>query len=253
MTRTARLLTLALLLLSINRADAKTDQGNAAGKKSIRVAYYKPNAPAPEIAKVLNKRYPTKGKATLLITVSTKDGGCYAFRFSEKLTCEPRTEGGDSSDVYGIKENGEMGVVSRYYNEPYTITVKNIYAYVLSEDHGTYIEKCKFQDFGNEIYFPNFLYRYCLVDDADGDGKPEFYLTYFASSDGLDAKPLKVIVYGNELTKSKATAYYPAGNEEDVYHVEYDSSWSKLPLKIQQRVKAIIKEVKDTNAVDALP
>jgi hypothetical protein len=255
MPSTAFLLTLPLLALSLYGIPAgKTppvDKHAKTTSSGIRMTYYKPNkstAP-PEDAKLLDEQYPNKGKITRLINVTTPHQGCYAFLFKEKILSETHY-GGDSSDVYGTLPNGTFGVVRRDYNEPYTTTIKNLYAYVLIEDHGGYVEKRKFQDFGNEVYYPEFLYDYCLVDDADANGEPEFYLTYFGLSDGLDAKPLKVIVYSSSYPKAKATAYYPAGNEEDIYHVKYDDSWNLLPKKIQQRANAIIKEVKDKKLVD---
>lgn len=247
--------TLPLLALCLNGVSViKTppvDKHARATSSGIRMTYYKPNKGTvpTENAKLLDQQYPNKGKITLLINATTPHQGSYAFLFKEKILSETHY-GGDSSDVYGTLPNGTFGVVRRDYNEPYTTTIKNVYAYVLIEDHGGYVEKRKFQDFGNEVYFPEFLYDYCLVDDADANGDPEFYLTYFGLSDGLDAKPLKVIVYCSSYPKAKATAYYPAGNEEDVYHVTYDDGWGMLPKKIQQRANAIIKEVKDKKLVD---
>ncbi|WP_320054458.1 hypothetical protein [uncultured Acetobacteroides sp.] len=251
----AQLLFVTLLALCKSGAAAvKTlpvDKHARATSTGIRMTYYKPgkgSVPTKE-AKLLNAQYPNKGEITLLINVATPHQGCYVFLFKEKIISETH-HGGDSSDVYGTLPNGTFGVVRRDYNEPYTTTIKNLYGYILAEDHGGYVEKRKFQDFGNEVYFPEFLYDYCLVDDADGNGDPEFYLTYFGLSDGLDAKPLKVIVYSSSCPKAKATAYYPGGNEDDVYYVTYDDSWSMLPKKIQQRANAIIKEVKDKGLID---
>lgn len=126
----------------------------------------------------------------------------------------------------------------------------NLYALILLHDHGTEIEKLKFQDFGNEVYWPEFDYANCSISDEDKDGMPEFYLSYMGESDGLDAKPYKQIIYTQTpktkatFIKSKATAFYPAGNEEDVYRVEYDSNWKTLPQAIQQKSNNIIKKHK---------
>lgn len=130
----------------------------------------------------------------------------------------------------------------------------NIYANLLVEDHGGTLLMAKFQDFGGPLYFPEFQYPYCQVDDADHDGSPEFYLTYFGLSDGLDAKPLKVIIYTasqstRKFEKSKATAWYPWGNEGETYYVDYDANWKQLPKAIQLRGKKILNEIKNKKIV----
>ena len=148
-----------------------------------------------------------------------------------------------------VKEEKQPG----QHDQP---SVHNLYADIVLEDHGGTLPIASFKDFGNEVYWPEFLYPYCIVDDADHDGTPEFYLTYFGASDGLDAKPLKVIVYSTEhrihakYMKSKVTAYYPAVNEDDRYHVEYDTSWKKLPKPIADRAMELVREVKRKGLVE---
>jgi len=138
-----------------------------------------------------------------------------------------------------------------------TIKYHNLKANLMLEDHTGLIQIARFQDFGNEVYTPEFQYPYCLADDADKDGKPEFYLTYLGASDGLDEKPLKVIIYSasnlnhDKYTKSKATAWYPGGNENDVYHVEYDANWNKLPIAIQERGLKILNDIRVQNVLVA--
>ncbi len=133
----------------------------------------------------------------------------------------------------------------------YKVKYHNLYAHLMLHDHGGLVEIAKFQDFGNEVYFPEFEYPYCLVDDADNDGAPEFYLTYFGHSDGLDDKPLKLIIYSinktvnSKYSKSKATAWYPGGNEDAVYHVEYDVNWKKLPKDVQAKGIKILNKLKE--------
>ena len=146
-----------------------------------------------------------------------------------------------------IKEETRVGQP----NDTLTIKYHNLYAYLMLEDHGGLVQVAKFQDFGNEVYFPEFQYPYCLVDDADNDGVPEFYLTYFGLSDGLDEKPLKLIIYSSKnvihsaYVKSKATAWYPGGNEDDSYRIEYDANWNKLQKSIQVRGMKILNEIKN--------
>lgn len=123
----------------------------------------------------------------------------------------------------------------------------NLYALIVAHDHGGVVQKAKFQDFGNEVYWPEFDYPNCSISDENKDGIPEFYLSYLGKSDDLDAKPYKQIVYTfnkNNIQKSKATSYYPSGNEEDTYRIEYDENWKKLPIVIQKKSQKLIKEHK---------
>lgn len=180
-----------------------------------------------------------KGKTKLLIDVRTKSLEHYIFAFKENII-KISNYGGDSVDVYGLDNKP----VRKDYVEPVSDTTKTLSAFIIKEQNNTYIKKCTFQDSGNELYYPTFEYKYCLADDIDSDGQPEFYLTYFGESDGLDAKPLKVITY-YRFNKVKATAYYPAGNEEDEYHVDYDKNWKTLPKIIQKKVNHILESRKN--------
>lgn len=184
------------------------------------------------------------GKTTMVIHTESS-GGQFEFMFKKKIKSIEKY-GGDYSDVYGMKPDGTMGVVRQDYNEPYTISQHDLYALIWLRDEGGFREVVKFQDFGNEVYWPEFDYPHCSVSDENRDGIPEFYLTYWGDSDGLDAKPYKQIIYtqqGGEsrFVKSKATAFYPAGNEEDVYRVVYDENWTRLPKAIQDKSKGILK------------
>lgn len=191
--------------------------------------------------------YPYAGDIKKVVSVHAPKIGHYDFIFAEKLIKEEKF-GGDYSDVYGIKKDGKYGVVRQDYNEPYTLRQKNLHAYVLLHDHGGYLEKAVFRDFGNVLYWPEFKYKYCLVDDADKNGIPEFYVSYFGASDGLDSKPFKVITYTydthNKMFKSKATALYPGGNPEDEYTFEYDKNSNLLPKAIRKKIKWILDEHK---------
>jgi len=180
-----------------------------------------------------------KGKTKLLIDVRTKSSEHYIFAFKENII-KISNYGGDSVDVYGVDNKP----VRKDYVEAVSDTIKNLSAFVIKEQNNTYVKKCSFQDSGSELYYPTFEYRYCYADDADNDGEPEFYLTYYGESDGLDAKPLKVITYYH-FDKAKATAYYPAGNEEDKYYVEYDKNWKTLPKMIQEKVNNILESRKN--------
>ncbi len=199
--------------------------------------------------------YGTKpyGKTTMIIRASSRYGE-FHFIFKKRSKAIEHF-GGNYSDVYGIKTDGTWGVVRKDYNEPFTLSNHNLYAFILLSDHGGTIEKVKFQDFGNEVYWPEFDYQNCFVADENKDGIPEFYLTYNGESDGLDAKPYKQLVYtftlkNKEFVKSKATAYFPAGNEEDHYYEEFDANWKALAVEIQRRSKAILTQNKSKKKVE---
>ncbi|MNS40990.1 hypothetical protein D3C72_733320 [compost metagenome] len=216
------------------------------GSKEVSVNYIRPSDDQfNELNEDVSYDYGDKGNTALIINVEAPQWGYFKFVFKEKIIKEEHF-GGDSTDVYEKQENGEYGVVRKDFNEPYQLTVKNLFAYVLLEDHGGYVEKCKFQDFGNEVYWPEFQYDYCAAADEDNDGKPEFYLVYYGESDGLDAKPLKVIVYDKDFDKYKATAYFPSGNKDDKYHVEYSENWKKLPKAVQLKGNSILKKFKES-------
>lgn len=182
------------------------------------------------------------GKTTMIIHCESEVGH-FEFIFKKKILSLEHF-GGDSTNVYGIN-----GKITKEYNEPFTISKHNLYAFVLLHDHGGMIEKIKFQDFGNEVYWPEFDYSNCFISDENKDGIPEFYLTYLGESDGLDPKPYKQIIYTyfknslkKEFIKSKATAFYPAGNPENTYQIEYDSNWKKFPKSIQNKSILVLKK-----------
>lgn len=215
----------------------------------VAVKYYYPKDSAKYEKEIVDFNYSYEkelyGKTTMIIHAES-NVGFFEFIFKKKVRSIVRY-GGNYSDVYGTKADGSFGVVSKSYNEPYTISQHDLYAFILLHDHGGFIEKVKFQDFGNEVYWPEFDYPNCTISDEDKDGCPEFYLSYMGNSDGLDAKPYKQIIYtyaNGKYTfiKSKATAYYPAGNEEDTYHVDFDSNWKSLPKAIQQKSIKIIQD-----------
>lgn len=187
-----------------------------------------------------------KGQGFVKKIISSETGmGFYYFVFVEKPIKKEEYKGKVITD-YGLKVDGEWGEIKKEKEDDITYTTKNLRAYILLSDHGGYDRIQKFQDDGNAIYWPDFVYNDCFVDDADNDGYPEFYLTYFGLSDGLDAKPLKIIVYnskvkvGDGFMKAKMTAFYPVGNEGDNYRVEYDEAWLSLPDAIKTRTKKIL-------------
>jgi hypothetical protein len=104
----------------------------------------------------------------------------------------------------------------------------------------------RMRDFANEVYWPKFIYEESGPADADNDGRAEYFLVYYADSDGLDAKPLKVLVYWN-FKKHKVTAYYPAGNPDDNYRVEYDDGWQKLPKPVALKAEGILAKLRKRN------
>jgi len=205
--------------------------GLYAQQQPIQVSYYYPKD-IPKFQKEVSEfdyhiDAENYGKTTMIIHCESRVG-TFDFVFKKKiLNKETYRDGKDS----------------------YTISEHNLYAFVYIHDHGGILEKVKFQDFGNPVYTPEFDYPNCSISDENQDGIPEFYLSYMGHSDGLDAKPYKQIIYtipnpsaGKPLTKAKATAYYPAGNEEDIYYEERDSNWQLLPKSIQNKSNSILKK-----------
>ncbi|AZA76375.1 hypothetical protein EG347_01950 [Chryseobacterium sp. G0186] len=125
---------------------------------------------------------------------------------------------------------------------------KDLHAGIFLEDHGGLIPQITFKDFAGGLSQPKYLINFCEVGDANKDGFPEFYLTYFEESDGLDAKPLKVIVYTNlgekTFTKSKITGWIPF-QEEDQYREEKDPNFKLLPKAISLKAEKILKDAKN--------
>jgi hypothetical protein len=224
----------------------------AKSQQSMNVKYFYPKdslafEESTDIEYQFNKE--KMGKTTMIIHAETPVG-FFEFVFKKKIHKVERF-GGDSSDVFGHKPDGTWGVVYKSYNPPTTYSIHDIYALILLQDHGGTIEKAIFKDFGNEVYWPNFDYNLCSVSDEDKNGSPEFYLSYLAESDGLDAKEFKQIIYTfpenqkeKSMIKSKATAFYPAGNEEDVYRIEKDLFWKNLNPAIQKKSLELLKKHK---------
>ncbi|MGJ1261908.1 hypothetical protein [Sphingobacterium spiritivorum] len=125
---------------------------------------------------------------------------------------------------------------------------KDLDAGIFLEDHGGLIQQISFKDFAKGLAQPRYLINFCEVADADKNEFPEFYLTYFEESDGLDAKPLKVIVYtntgGKKLSKSKITGWIPF-QEEDQYREERDANFKLLPKAIRLKAEKILKDAKN--------
>ena len=200
----------------------------------------------------------TFGKTTMIVHCESF-WGTFDFIFKKKVLNLTRILDFQSTsveEVYDFKtKKWKLSNNSNSYppnnEKPKDTTVystHNLYALVLAHDHGGVLQKAIFQDFGNEIYWPEFDYPNCTISDEDKDGKPEFYLTYKGNSDGLDAKPIKQIIYSfkeKELAKSKATAFLPAGNAEDTFYVEYDNNWKLLPSAIKVKSKKIIDSYKN--------
>lgn len=199
-----------------------------------------------------NKAY---GKTTMIIHCESSYG-VFDFIFKKKILKLSRILDYENTSVLEvfdfISKKWKLVEDSNPYPKTNTevidttyISEHNLYALIMAHDHGGLLQKAKFQDFGNEVYWPEFDYPNCSISDENNDGIPEFYLSYFGNSDGLDAKPYKQIAYtfnNKSIEKSKATSYYPSGNEEDSYHVEYDENWKKLPISIQKKSQKLIKD-----------
>lgn len=235
-------------------------QGN-----TLKVSWFYPKDAAKyeELTDLSYNRDSVYGKTTQIIHCESRQGH-FEFVFTKKVRALTRIidyKDGGVGEVFNFATNRwehEAGTHEHkdMHSSPIDTTVysdHNLYAFVLLQDHGGVIEKAKFQDFGNVVYWPSFEYPLCSISDEDKDGMPEFYLTYYGASDGLDAKELKQIIYtipaaptkGKSFIKSKATAYYAVDEEtEQSYRVEYDSNWKQLPPAVQQKSQAILKKDK---------
>ncbi|TLX27050.1 hypothetical protein FE904_05195 [Chryseobacterium indologenes] len=124
---------------------------------------------------------------------------------------------------------------------------KDLEAGIFLEDHGGLLPQISFKDFAEGLSQPRYMINFCEIHDADHDGFPEFYLTYFEESDGLDAKPLKVIVYTSpdkkKFSKSKITGWIPF-QEEDQYRELKDENFRLLPKEIRLKAEKILKDAK---------
>jgi len=229
--------------------------------KSQKVTYFYPkdslefNQQFDDIA--FNYEYKTYGKTTMIIHCESAYG-IYDFIFKKEILKLSRIldyENTSVSEVFDFKtKNWKLTEDSNPYPTTNTEVVDsinfsehNLYALIVAHDHGGIIQKAKFQDFGNVVYWPEFDYPNCSISDENKDGIPEFYLSYFGNSDGLDAKPYKQIVYtfnNKNIEKSKATSYYPSGNEGDSYHIDFDENWKKLSILIQKKSQKLIKDHK---------
>jgi len=229
--------------------------------KSLKVTYFYPkdslqfNQQFDDIA--FNHEYKTYGKTTMIIHCESAYG-VFDFIFKKQILKLSRIldyENTCVSEVFDFKtKNWKLTEDSNPYPTTNTEVVDttnfsehNLYALIVAHDHVGIVQKAKFQDFGNVVYWPEFDYKNCSISDENKDGIPEFYLSYFGNSDGLDAKPFKQIIYSfknKNIEKSKATSYYPAGNEGDKYHIDYDENWKKLPISIQNKSQKLIKNHK---------
>jgi hypothetical protein len=128
----------------------------------------------------------------------------------------------------------------------------SIYAYGFVEDHGGLKQIWEFKDFNTLFYRPQFYINESGMMDADADGKPEFTVAYFGSTNDKAPQQLRTLTYYNGL-RYKATAYYPASNKADKYRIEYDANWKRLPKATQTHVKKLFKSLKPINfyALDA--
>jgi hypothetical protein len=163
---------------------------------------------------------------------------------------------GDIAKVEHFKSrNGSffmvLSIETKPFDQPYrkpsdADVSHNIYAYGFVEDHGGLKKIWGFKDFSNIVYIPRFYIKESGIVDTNNDGTPEMIVAYFGESDGLDAKELKIITYVNR-TKYKATAFYPAGNEDDRYHITHDANWKLLPKTSQAYVNKLFKTFKLSN------
>jgi hypothetical protein len=120
----------------------------------------------------LNEEFSEGGIVNKIIS-SESHGGVYYFVFVEK-PIKKEFFPGHVVTSYGVNENGRWGEIKIEKEDDLDIEIKNLRAYIMLSDHGGYARLKKFQDDGNEVYWPEFFYDDCFIDDADGDGNTEF-------------------------------------------------------------------------------
>lgn len=202
------------------------------------------------------------GKTTMVICCTSEAGRFYMVfkKDIRHLSRMVEFDNGYAGEVFSFASKQwehEEGTWSRHElkGEPkdtVVYSIHNLRCLILKKSAAGITEVARFQDYGNEVYWPEFDYPSCSISDEDRDGLPEFYLSYMGNSDGLDAKPYKQLVYTvgaapTAAVKAKATAYYPAGNEDDVYRVEYDQRWKQLPAPVRGKSKRLIDRHRSAN------
>jgi hypothetical protein len=160
---------------------------------------------------------------------------------------------GDIAKVERFKSNmGSffmlLSIDKKPFNHPYQKpdddpNNHSLYAYGFVEDNGELKQIWEFKDFNTLFYRPQFYINESGMMDADADGKPEFTVAYFGSTNDKAPQQLRILTYFNHL-RYKATAYYLAGNRRDKNHIEYDANWIRLPKATQTYVKKLFKTLK---------
>lgn len=202
-----------------------------------------------------NDKHEQYGKTTMIIH-AVSPAGIFDMVFKKNIHQLRRMidfEDKSVSELYNFKtkawehEEGSWSYsdVKGMPKDTVIISTHDLYCFIYRHEATAIAEVARFQDFGNVVYWPEFDYPQCTISDEDKNGVPEFYLSYMGYSDGLDAQPYKQIVYTGAtgaaiLTKAKATAYYPNGNEDDHFHIEYDTSWKQLPQAVKTRSRRLI-------------
>jgi hypothetical protein len=218
-----------------------------AQKQAIKVQYFYPkdSAKYAQLGAHYNYHYQKEqfGRTTMIIHCESAKG-TYDFIFKKKMKQTLR-EIIDSNATTTYLKNNELDITS----------IHDLFAFVIEHKQNGVIEKVKFQDFGSEVYWPEFDYPNCLVSDEDKDGLPEFYLSYLCESDGLDPKDYKQIIYvfnksKTAFIKAKATASYAVEEVKNPYTLMYDANWLLLPKAIQLKSKALLKKHKSKYKID---
>lgn len=136
-----------------------------------------------------------------------------------------------------------MVISSKQVADQFGSEYTHFHAYGFKLHNGKLQESWHFKEFASSLYRPHLYMKESGMVDTDGNGVPEFIVAYFGSSDGLDAKALKIITYIDGV-KHKATALYPAGNPDDQYHIVYDANWKLLSKSSQAYVQRLFKTLK---------
>lgn len=123
-------------------------------------------------------------------------------------------------------------------------------SYILSEEHGGYLENIRFEEEGANNKLVAYLDDACLVEDADSDGEPEFYLTYSVDRTAEQGhKTIHLYIF----TKLNGETDFSIGEIQAVYQnktsgalkiQEGDSTFLGMSKEIQKKAEQILKGIK---------
>ena len=154
--------------------------------KPIAVNYYYPKNEASFNTSndVISFDYESKkyGKTTMIVH-SSGTFGTFDFIFKKKILKVTRVinfkdvsvkeQFNTTTKKWALTENSNTYPAKKEQAiDTATYSTHHLYAINLAHDHGGLVEKMLVQDFGNEIYWPEFDYKNCSISDENNDGIP---------------------------------------------------------------------------------